>query len=136
MSRLTGIPTDEIERDRIGVSLEFARKHKVILVLKGARSLVTTSGGSVYVNTSGNAGMASGGMGDVLTGIIGGFLAQRIPPEDAARLGVFVHGAAGDEAARTYKGQAGIIAGDLADVLPRILAGLPGSDEEPFFRIR
>ncbi|MEW6144313.1 MAG: NAD(P)H-hydrate dehydratase [Thermodesulfobacteriota bacterium] len=135
MSRLTGIPTDDIERDRIGVSLEFARKYKVILVLKGARSLVTTPGGRVYVNTSGNPGMASGGMGDVLTGIIGGFLAQRIPPEDAARLGVFVHGLAGDAAA-LERGQAGIIAGDLADVLPRTLAGLPGSDEEPFFRIR
>jgi NAD(P)H-hydrate epimerase len=72
----------------------------------------------------------------VLTGIIGGFLAQRIPPEDAARLGVFVHGAAGDEAARTYKGQAGIIAGDLAGELPKVLGALPGSDEEPFFRIR
>lgn len=135
MSRLAGIPTDDIERDRIGVSLEFAARHKVILVLKGARSLVTTPSGRVYVNTSGNAGMASGGMGDVLTGIIGGFLAQRIAPEDAARLGVFVHGLAGDLCARE-RGQAGIIAGDLADVLPRTLAGLPGSDEEPFFRIR
>jgi len=135
MSRLTGIPTDDIERDRIGVSLEFARKHKVILVLKGARSLVTTPDGRVYVNTSGNPGMASGGMGDVLTGIIGGFLAQRIPPEDAARLGVFVHGLAGDSCA-SERGQAGIIAGDLADALPRTLAGLPGWDEEPFFRIR
>jgi NAD(P)H-hydrate epimerase len=136
MSRLTGTPIGDIERDRIGVSLEFARKHKVILVLKGARSLVTNPQGRVYVNTTGNAGMASGGMGDVLTGIIGGFLAQRIPPEDAARLGVFVHGAAGDEAARTYKGQAGIIAGDLAGELPKVLGALPGSDEEPFFRIR
>jgi NAD(P)H-hydrate epimerase len=135
MSRLAGIPTDEIERDRLGVSLEFASRYKVILVLKGARSLVTTPGGRVYVNTSGNPGMASGGMGDVLTGIIGGFLAQRIPPEDAARLGVFVHGLAGDIAARE-RGQAGIIAGDLADVLPRTLAALPDSDEEPFFRIR
>ena len=135
MSRLTGIPTADVEADRIGVSLEFAKKYKVILVLKGARSLVTTPGGRVYVNTSGNPGMASGGMGDVLTGIIGGFLAQRIPPEDAARLGVFVHGLAGDLCARE-RGQAGIIAGDLADALPRTLAGLPDSDEEPFFRIR
>lgn len=135
MSRLTGIATEEIERDRIGMSLDFARKHKVILVLKGARSLVTTPGGRVYVNTSGNPGMASGGMGDVLTGIIGGFLAQRIIPEDAARLGVFLHGLAGDHCARE-RGQAGIIAGDLADALPRTLAGLPDSDEEPFFRIR
>ncbi len=135
MSRLTGIETDEIESDRIGVSLEFARKHKVILVLKGARSLVTTPGGRVYVNTSGNPGMASGGMGDVLTGIIGGFLAQRLAPEDAARLGVFLHGLAGDLCA-SERGQAGIIAGDLADVLPRTLSELPDSDEEPFFRIR
>ncbi|MGH7849166.1 MAG: ADP-dependent NAD(P)H-hydrate dehydratase, partial [Thermodesulfobacteriota bacterium] len=113
----------------------FARKHKVILVLKGARSLVTTPGGRVYVNTSGNPGMASGGMGDVLTGIIGGFLAQRLSPEDAAQLGVFLHGLAGDLCA-LERGQAGIIAGDLADVLPRTLSELPDSDEEPFFRIR
>jgi NAD(P)H-hydrate epimerase len=79
--------------------------------------------------------MASGGMGDVLTGVIGGLLAQRIIPEDAARLGVFVHGLSGDLCARE-RGQAGIIAGDLADALPGTLAGLPDSDEEPFFRIR
>ena len=132
MSRLAGITTGEVERDRIGVSLDFARKHKVLLVLKGARSLVTTPGGRVYVNTSGNPGMASGGMGDVLTGVIGGFLAQRILPEDAARLGVFLHGFAGDIAARE-RGQVGLIAGDLADTLPGAIRELPESDEEPFF---
>ena len=136
MSRLTGIPVEEIEHDRIGVSLDFSKRYNVHLVLKGARSVVSTPGGNVYINTSGNAGMASGGMGDVLTGIIGGFLAQRLSPEDAARLGVFVHGLAGDAAVRTHHGQAGIIAGDLANELPKVLGELPDSDEEPFFRIR
>jgi hydroxyethylthiazole kinase-like uncharacterized protein yjeF len=136
MSRLTGITIGEIESDRIGVSLDFAKRYNVRLVLKGARTVVSTPGGNVYINTSGNAGMASGGMGDVLTGIIGGFLAQRLSPEDAARLGVFVHGLAGDAATRTQRGQAGIIAGDLTNELPHVLEELPSSDEVPYFRIR
>jgi hydroxyethylthiazole kinase-like uncharacterized protein yjeF len=136
MSRLTGITIGEIESDRIGVSLDFAKRYNVRLVLKGARTVVSTPGGNVYINTSGNAGMASGGMGDVLTGIIGGFLAQRLSPEDAARLGVFVHGLAGDAATRTQRGQAGIIAGDLTNELPHVLKELPSSDEVPYFRIR
>jgi NAD(P)H-hydrate epimerase len=136
MSRLTGITIGDIESDRIGVSLDFSKRYNVRLVLKGARTVVSTPEGNVYINTSGNAGMASGGMGDVLTGIIGGFLAQRLSPEDAARLGVFVHGLAGDASARTRKGQAGIIASDLANELPQVLGELPKTDEEPFFRIR
>lgn len=136
MSRLTGITIGDIESDRIGVSLDFSKRYNVRLVLKGARTVVSTPEGNVYINTSGNAGMASGGMGDVLTGIIGGFLAQRLSPEDAARLGVFVHGLAGDASARTRKGQAGIIASDLANELPQVLGELPNTDEEPFFRIR
>jgi hydroxyethylthiazole kinase-like uncharacterized protein yjeF len=135
MSRLTGTGIEEIQSDRVGVSLEFTKRYNVHLVLKGARSIVSTPEGKAYVNTTGNAGMASGGMGDVLTGIIGGFLAQRMSAEDAARLGVFVHGLAGDMASKE-RGEAGIIAGDLADHLPTILREIPYTDEEPAIRIR
>ncbi len=135
MSRLNGASTGEIQDDRIGMSLDFSVRHNVHLVLKGARSVVSTPGGRAYVNTTGNAGMASGGMGDVLTGIIGGLLAQRLDPEDACKLGVFVHGLAGDMAAEE-KGHAGIIAGDLADLLPKALRDIPYTDEEPVIRIR
>ena len=75
MSRLTGLSTKEIQTDRIGVSLDFSKRHNVHLVLKGARTIVSTPGGRAYVNTSGKAGMASGGMVDGLTGILGGVLA-------------------------------------------------------------
>ncbi|MEQ9619737.1 MAG: NAD(P)H-hydrate dehydratase [Deltaproteobacteria bacterium] len=135
MSRLTGLSTEEIQADRIGVSLDFSKRHNVHLVLKGARTVISTPGGQAYINTTGNAGMASGGMGDVLTGILGGFLAQRLNTDDACKLGVFVHGLAGDLAAEE-KGLAGIVAGDLAEILPTALRELPYTDDEPVIRIR
>lgn len=135
MARLAGVSTDDVQSDRIGISLDFARRYGVHVVLKGARSLVSCPDGRVYVNTTGNAGMAAGGMGDVLTGIIGGFLAQGMSPENACRLGVFAHGLAGDIAART-RGQAGITASDVADALPTAIKDIPLTDEEPFIRIR
>ena len=135
MSRLAGISTEDVQDDRVGVSLGFAREYGVYVILKGARSLVSCPDGKVFVNTTGNPGMASGGMGDVLTGITGGFLAQRMSPEDACKLGVFAHGLAGDRAA-SVRGEAGIIAEDLADALPGVIKDIPTMDDEPFIRIR
>jgi NAD(P)H-hydrate epimerase len=79
--------------------------------------------------------MAAGGMGDVLTGIAGGFLAQGMGAEEACKLGVFAHGAAGDRAA-SERGEAGITASDLADALPAVIKDIPTMDDEPFIRIR
>ena len=135
MSRLAGISTADVQADRIGVSLKFAREHGVYVILKGARSLVSCPDGKAFVNTTGNPGMAAGGMGDVLTGITGGFLAQGMSAESACKLGVFAHAAAGDRAA-SERGEAGITASDLADALPAVIKNIPTTDDEPFIRIR
>jgi ADP-dependent NAD(P)H-hydrate dehydratase / NAD(P)H-hydrate epimerase len=117
MARLTGLSIGDIEADRIAVARQFALDHRLVLVLKGARTLTALPDGSVYVNSSGNPGMASGGMGDVLTGMIGGLLAQGVAPDMAARLAVFWHGQAGDDLAATM-GDCGLLAGDLLRRLP------------------
>ena len=97
-------------------ALAWSAAHKVVLVLKGHRTLVT-DGTQCYYNTTGNPGMATGGSGDVLTGVITGLLAQGMPAWDAARVGVYLHGLAGDLAAKE-KGEVGLIASDLLAALP------------------
>ncbi len=104
----------------MGIASDFAAKYKVTLVLKGAGTVVAAPEGPVYVNSTGNPGMATGGTGDVLTGMIGSFLAQGHPPTQAACLGVFMHGVAGDLAAKE-KGEAGMIAGDLIEKIPNAI---------------
>jgi NAD(P)H-hydrate epimerase len=132
MSRLIGKTGEEIQRNRIGVARDFSSMYNVYTVLKGARTVVSTPDGKVFINSTGNAGMASGGMGDVLTGVIGGFLAQGYNPADACNLAVFAHGLAGDIAARR-RGQAGIIAGDVADILPETLNEILHERKEALF---
>ena len=135
MSRLAGISTEEVQANRIGVALDFSTKYNVYLVLKGARSVISTPQGEIFINTTGNAGMASGGMGDILTGIIGGLLAQRIEPADACKLGVFAHGLAGDLAAE-QSGEAGIIASDVANKLPNAIRRISKMDDNFITKIR
>lgn len=113
LARLTGLPARDIQRDRIGVAREYALRHGVTLVLKGARTVVADPFGDVYVNPTGNPGMATGGTGDVLAGVIAGLLAQGYPATAAAALGVYRHGAAGDRAAAKRRSPASLIAGDL-----------------------
>jgi NAD(P)H-hydrate epimerase len=110
----------------VATARSFATTHGVVLVLKGARSIVARPDGHAWINSSGNSGMASGGMGDVLTGVIAGLVTQGYAPEAAACLGVYLHGAAGDALARTI-GSQGYLASDLMAALPRVLADLPGS---------
>ena len=98
----------------------FCKKYRVITVLKGAYTSVAAPEGTVWFNATGNPGMATAGAGDVLTGLILGFLAQNIPPHQAALLGVWLHGTAGD-AAREKKGERGLLASDLANHLPEAL---------------
>lgn len=123
MSRLSGLTTKEIQTDRLAVAADFARKHGVFLVLKGADTVIAAPNGRLAVNATGNAGMATGGMGDVLTGIIGGLLAQRLELWPAACLGVYAHGAAGDRLAAAAA-PFGFLAGELARELPAALAHL------------
>jgi NAD(P)H-hydrate epimerase len=125
MARLTGKTTAEILAHRIDAAREFARHHGVTLVLKGSRTLTAAPDGNVWVNPTGNPGMATGGTGDVLTGLISGLLAQfpQRSPTEVVAAGVFLHGRAGDMAVREM-GEASLIAGDLLDYLPRAFRSL------------
>lgn len=119
-ARLTGLDTKAVQADRRNVALEFARRHRAVLVLKGAGTLVT-DGRRLYTNTTGNPGMATGGSGDVLAGLLGALLAQGVEAFDAAVLGVYLHGRAGD-LARDEVGETSLIATDLLDHLPAAFA--------------
>jgi len=117
MGRLVGASTSTVQSDRAGVALKFASDYGCIVVLKGAGTIIASPGSDTYVNSTGNQGMATGGTGDVLSGVIGGLMAQGLPGLQASLAGVYVHGLAGDIAAR-QKGCRGMIAGDLIEALP------------------
>ncbi len=103
MSRITGLDVDEIQEDRLNIVKNFTRLHKCILVLKGASTLVGSNEfDDVYVNLSGNPGMATGGSGDVLAGIIASFVAQGVNPFKSAIAGVNIHGVTGDAVSEKY----------------------------------
>jgi NAD(P)H-hydrate epimerase len=125
MSRLLGTVTAAVQSDRAGVARRFAVEHDCTLVLKGARSVIADAGGSLWVNPTGNPGMASGGMGDVLSGILGGLLAQGLAPPEAACLGVYLHGAVADRIA--VDGEVGLLASDLIDGIRQGLHALRAS---------
>ena len=117
MSRLIGKRIKDIQKHRDAIALETAKKLGCIIVLKGHKTAVADPTGKLFVNPSGNPGMASAGVGDVLTGMIGGLAAQGLSPWDAAVAGVFLHGCAGDLAAKE-KGEYGMIASDLVEKVP------------------
>lgn len=123
MARLIGGDTAAVNHDRAGVARAFAGRHRCYVVLKGARTVIATPAGRVFINPTGNPGMASGGMGDVLAGMLAGLLAQCFAVEDALRLGVFLHGFAGDRVAAA-KGQIGLLASDVIEALPESLKQL------------
>jgi NAD(P)H-hydrate epimerase len=119
MGRLAGISVAEIEADRLAIAGRFAAAYGVYLVLKGAATVIAAPDGRRAVNASGNPGMASGGMGDVLTGVITALLAQGYEPFAACCLGVYCHGAAADLVARD-RGELGMIATDVQEMLPLV----------------
>jgi NAD(P)H-hydrate epimerase len=118
MARLTGQSVAEVQNDRIGVARTFARRHRCVLVLKGFRSVIAYPNGDVWVVATGNPGMATGGTGDILTGMIAGAVGQ-FPGhlEEAVRAAVFLHGLAGDAAAE-HLGEESMVATDLLRYLP------------------
>jgi NAD(P)H-hydrate epimerase len=116
-ARLLGCEVAKVQMNRQDLAVRFAGEHGVILVLKGHGTIVT-DGRRVYVNSTGNPGMATGGTGDVLTGMITAFLGQGLEPFAAAQLGVHLHGLAGD-LARDELGEVSLIASDLIDYLPQ-----------------
>ena len=123
MGRLVGQSAAQVQARRWEVAREFAKVNRLTLVLKGAGTVVAANTGPLWVNPTGNPGMAKGGMGDALTGVIGALLAQGLPALDAARVGVFVHGRAGDLAAAKV-GERGLLAGDLIGELGTAFAEL------------
>jgi NAD(P)H-hydrate epimerase len=123
MARLIGQDTATVNQNRVEVARGFAQDHRCHVVLKGARTVIASPTGRVAINPTGNPGLASGGTGDVLAGILAGLLAQGFTVEDAVRLGVFLHGFAGDMVA-AQKGEIGMIASDIVEMLPAALRGL------------
>jgi len=126
MARLMRTTSADVQKDRIQCARNFAEKFNVHVVLKGARTVVAHPDGRVFINPTGNPGMASGGMGDVLTGVIAGFIAQGHSPELAAHAGVYLHGAAADSLAKN-KGPFGYLATDVMNTLPEAIKKLTDS---------
>ncbi len=126
MARLLDTTIADVQRDRPASALDATRRFQCVVVLKGHRTIVATPDSELFANTTGNAGLAKGGTGDVLAGLIGGLLAQGMSPRDAAILGVYVHGLAGDYAA-VDKTQRGMVAMDVVHALPEAWRYLEGS---------
>ena len=117
MARLTGLSTEEIQGNREAVAAQYAQEWNSVVVLKGHPTIVAAPGGPIAVNSTGNHGLAKGGTGDILAGLLGGLLAQGMTPFDAACTGVYLHGLAGDLAQARYTSR-GMLAGDVLQCLP------------------
>lgn len=119
LSVLLGTPVADIQRDRVTAARAAAEQFRAVVVLKGARTVTAHPDGTAVINPTGNAGMASGGMGDVLTGAIGSLVAQGAPLMEAAVAGAYVHGLAADLVAKDRGCEAGLVASDVIEALPR-----------------
>lgn len=120
MARLLNIKIREVEENREYYAKYISEKYNIITVLKGHKTIVSSPNGKIYINNTGNPGMATAGSGDVLTGIITSLLGQSLEPFDAAKLGVYLHGLAGD-IARDKVGEYGLIAGDIVEAVPEAM---------------
>ena len=126
MARLVNSTAGDIQKDRTGFARDFAEKFNTHLILKGAKTVIAHPDGSVFINSTGNSGMASGGMGDVLTGIIAGLITQGYSSEAAAHAGVFLHGAAADSLSEKT-GPFGFLASDVISAIPGQIRHLANS---------
>lgn len=120
MSRLCGLTTSEIKEHMMEVAQSFAREHKVTVVLKDSRTIVSDGSAQAYLNCTGNNGMATAGSGDVLSGMIVGLVAQAMDPFEAAKLSVYLHGLAGEQASKNV-GCYSMMAGDIVRSITKIL---------------
>jgi NAD(P)H-hydrate epimerase len=123
MARLLHAKTEDIQRHRLQAARAAAERLNAVVILKGARTIVADPGGDAFVVATGNPAMATGGMGDVLTGAVAAFVGQGVAPLMAACVATYLHGLAGDVAAAAT-GPAGILAREVADALPRALAAV------------
>ena len=117
---MLNVSINKIQRNRKGVAQSFARDYNCIIVLKGYRTVVANPEAKVYINKTGNPGMATAGSGDVLTGLIAAFLGQGLDGFNAAKYAVYLHGLAGDLAAKE-KTQPGMIASDIIEKIPEAI---------------
>lgn len=122
MARLTGLKTGDIKENKYDIARDFAKEYQVIVVLKDSRTIVSDGGVQAYINITGNNGMATGGSGDVLSGIIAGLCGQGLDLYEAAKVGVYMHGLAGQEAA-IAKGRYSMIASDIVRSITKVLEG-------------
>jgi NAD(P)H-hydrate epimerase len=135
MARLTGLTTAEIQRERLTVARGFAREHELILVLKGDRTVVARPDGESWINPTGNPGMATGGTGDILTGMVAGMLAQYpADPTESVLAAVYLHGLAGDVACERL-GEQSLVATDLIDDLAEAFARVRALARRKWVRI-
>lgn len=123
MARLTGLDISKIQSDRSNVAQYWAKKWRMVVVLKGANTVVASPAGEILLSPFVNPALATAGTGDVLSGIIAGLLAQGVKSFDAAGVGVYIHGLAGEMIQKT-SGDAGMLAGDLLPVLPKVLLNI------------
>lgn len=130
MARLTGASVGDIQANRVLAARDLALDLQAWIILKGAGTVTAAPDGDITINTTGNPWMASGGQGDVLSGILGGLLAQNMPPEYALPLGVYIHGLTADEVI-AERGPGPVPAGTVLEVLPRALAGLATRTSRP-----
>ncbi len=119
MARLLGTTMKKVQANRIKIARDFSRTHGVHLVLKGFRTIIANPSGKIFVNTTGNPGMATAGMGDLLAGMIGSLIGQGIDFEKSIRLAVYLHGQAGDRVAKRL-GDRGLLATDVIEEIPPI----------------
>src|SRR5271170_1519229 len=134
MARLAGCTIAEVQKDRLGAARKFAREHELIVVLKGYRTLVVRPDGEAWVNTTGNPGMATGGTGDILTGMVAGMMAQHPKQAFAGVLAaVHLHGLAGD-VMRECVGEHSLVATDLLQGLPEAFRRVRETAEEKLVR--
>jgi ADP-dependent NAD(P)H-hydrate dehydratase / NAD(P)H-hydrate epimerase len=127
LSRLIDMPSKQIETNRVAVARQVAKRFKLTLVLKGAPTVIADESGNVFINSTGNPGMASAGMGDVLAGVIGGLWGQGMSHTEAAWSGVYLHGMAGDVAKQKY-GEKGLMAMDVLQNIPEVIQQIEKSN--------
>ncbi len=125
MARLVGMSIEEVQASRLEIARNFARGHHLYVVLKGHRTIIATPDEKVFINPTGNPGMATGGTGDVLSGMIAAWLGQLLDAEAACKLAVYLHGLAGDQA-EAHNGDVSMTALDLADHIGAALTDLTG----------
>ena len=128
LARITGTTPQDVNADRIGIGMKFVEKHGVNLLLKGARTILFTTDGEIFINPTGNPALAKGGSGDILTGFIGGLAAQGYTLAQSSIIGAYLHGYIADRWTE-QRGDADLLASDLLDGIGRVIKDIQNGEE-------